>query len=303
MKIKSGFLSLSPGKIYYRIAGEEEPQTPSAGPLREGTKATPLLCLHGGPGGSWDYLEPLQELSDERAVIFYDQLGSGRSSRPRSSALYTVDYFVEELAEIIGQLKLKRFHLLGQSWGSMLAVAYYLQHRPSGLSSLILSGPFLSAPRFAADQRGLLARLSEKTRTAIMEAEARRKFDTPLYREAMDEFYRHYLCRMDPWPQPLLQTFKRMGAKVYQKLWGPSEFTATGILKDTDYTPRLGEIEVPTLFTAGEFDEATPETAAYYQSLIKGSKLKVLENTSHSHHLEAQSEFLSAVRDFLHKVE
>ncbi len=57
----------------------------------------PLLCLHGGPGFTHYYLEPLEALAEHRRVIFYDQLGCGRSDRPDDLSLWTVDRFVEEL--------------------------------------------------------------------------------------------------------------------------------------------------------------------------------------------------------------
>ena len=54
-----------------------------------GTDGIPLLCLHGGPGGNRCYLEPLEQLSQDRAVVFYDQLGCGDSAHPRDPSLWT----------------------------------------------------------------------------------------------------------------------------------------------------------------------------------------------------------------------
>src|SRR5262249_40945583 len=81
-----GVIAVEGGRVWYRIAGE----------ARTGV---PLLTLHGGPGYPHDYLEPLEGLSDERPVIFYDQLGCGRSDRPNDKALWQVDRFVRELAQ------------------------------------------------------------------------------------------------------------------------------------------------------------------------------------------------------------
>lgn len=285
-KIREGYLELKWGKIYYRIAGPRQP-------------GIPLLCLHGGPGGTWDYLEPLEELTDKRPVIFYDQLGGGGSDRPADLSLYTVDYFISELEQVVRQLGLERFHLLGQSWGSMLATAFYLKNRPRGLLSLTLAGPFLSAPRFTADQRENLARMPQNIQNIVRRCEAEKDYNRPEYQQAMSEFYKIHLCNLEPWPDPLQRTFSRLGSEVYNRLWGPSEFTVEGELKDYDLTPRLGEITIPALLTCGEYDESTPKTTAFYHRLIPGSQMQVFAGATHSHHLEQPELFLKILSDFL----
>lgn len=52
-------------------------------------------------------------------------------------------------------------------------------------------------------------------------------------------------------------------------MWGPSEFTATGNLKNVDLMSELYNITVPTLITCGRFDTATPKTMqTYVQQLL-----------------------------------
>ena len=46
---------------------------------------------------------------------------------------------------------------------------------------------------------------------------------------------------------------------LYGYMWGPSEFTISGTLKDYNGTSFLPMIKVPTLFTVGEFDEINPD--------------------------------------------
>ncbi len=71
----------------------------------------------GGPGIPHDYLQPLADLADDRPVIFYDQLGCGRSAGPDDPALWTMDRAVEEVAAVRAALSLDRMHLFGNSWG------------------------------------------------------------------------------------------------------------------------------------------------------------------------------------------
>src|SRR5262249_24308738 len=81
---RTGMIDVPGGKVWYQIVG--------SGPK------TPLLLLHGGPGVPSYYLKPLAALADERPVVFYDQLGCGRSPAPADSALWTTERFVQELA-------------------------------------------------------------------------------------------------------------------------------------------------------------------------------------------------------------
>lgn len=288
--MREGWIDVAGGRVFYRIVGED-----AAG--------VPLLALHGGPGAPHDYLESLEALADERPVVFYDQLGCGASEKPDDPALYALPRFVEELACVRQALGLSRLHILGQSFGCMLAVDYMLEKRPEGVLSLVLSAPCLSAPRFAADQRANLERMPPDIRETIITAEASGDYDLPAYREAVTAFYKKHLCRLDPWPDCLDRAFEKMGFPVYLRMWGPSEFTVTGTLKDYDRAGDLARIGLPALFTCGRHDEATPETCAFYQSRMPGSKLTVLEDASHMHHLERPGEYLGLVREFLGRVE
>ncbi len=117
------------------------------------------------------------------------------------------------------------------------------------------------------------------------------------------EFYQRYLCRLNPWPGPLERTLANEGTAVYTTMWGPAEFYMTGNLLNYDCTPQLKEIDIPTLLTCGRYDEATPETTAWYQSLLPKSELAVFEQSAHMAHLEETERYLQTVRNFLEKVE
>src|SRR5207247_9365395 len=143
----------------------------------------PLLCLHGGPGFTHNYLEPLEDLADRRRVIFYDQLGCGRSDRPGDTSLWTVSRFVEELVIVRDALGLDRLHLFGSSWGGMLAMQYALT-RPPGLASLVLSSSPASIPVWAEEANRLRGELPADVQGALDEYEAAGTLDAPEYAEA-----------------------------------------------------------------------------------------------------------------------
>jgi proline-specific peptidase len=227
-----------------------------------------------------DYLDPLAELAADRPVVFYDQLGCGRSDQPADDALWTVDRFVEELAVVREALGLDRVHLFGNSWGGWLALQYVLDRRPR-LESLILSSSPPSVARWISDCAQLRAALDEQTRDVLDRHEAGGYFACPEYQAAVLQFYRRHLCRLDPWPDCMERTFAGMGASVYSTMWGPSEFgPVTGRLRDWDVTDRLAEVSVATLVTGGRYDEARPEHVAILANGIDGAELVIFERAS-----------------------
>ncbi|HLX57869.1 MAG TPA: proline iminopeptidase-family hydrolase, partial [Ktedonobacteraceae bacterium] len=262
----------------------------------------PLLILHGGPGTPHDYLEPLEALADERPIIFYDQLGCGKSERPDDVNLWFSERFVEELGQIREALGLKQVHIFGHSWGSMLAVDYALT-RPEGLVSLILASPPLCIARWLQDAADYRSRLPLEVQNILDRHEAAGTTDSEDYQWATMEYYRRHICRLKPWPDSLERARAAEGTVVYQTMWGPTEFFMTGNLLNYDRTARLHEINVPTLFTCGRYDEATPEATAWYQSFIPGSEMVCFEHSAHMPHLEETKGYLRVVRGFLDRVE
>ncbi|NIX02748.1 MAG: proline iminopeptidase-family hydrolase, partial [Phycisphaerae bacterium] len=244
-KIKEGYVNVDGGQVWYQIVGTGN--------------AIPLLVLHGGPGYPHDYLEPIADLGNERPVIFYDQLGCGKSERPLDSALYTIERFVKELAEIREALHLDRVHILGHSWGSMLATDYLLT-KPEGVISVILASPCLNSQQWVKDQKKYLTAFPDSIQQLIKISEQQGTTDSDEYQAAIELFYSRHVCRKDPWPEYMVRAMAGVGADVYTYMWGPSEFYCTGNLKDYDRTDRLGEITVPVLFTCGQYDGARPET-------------------------------------------
>ncbi len=283
-----GYVEVEGGRIWYEIVGSGD--------------ATPLVLVHGGPGATSHYLRPLARLAGERPVVFYDQLGCGRSDRPEDASLWTVERHVDELERLRDALGIDRFHLFGHSWGTMLAVEYYGAH-PSAVASMILASPALDVPQWLIDTAALKAELPEDIREAIDRHEAAGTTDAEEYRAATMAFYRRYLCRLDPWPDELNAAFADFGTAVYETMWGPSEFHATGVLKDFDATGRLGSIDVPVLFTAGRYDEARPETVAGFQQRVPGARLQIFEQSSHMSMLEEPDDYAEALRQFLRDVE
>src|SRR5215831_9055582 len=242
---REGYIHVNGGKIWYKIVGE-------------GNK-TPLLLLHGGPAIPSYYLNPIGELSKDRPIIFYDQLGCGRSDRVTDTTLMSIDHFVEELKQVHDSLGLKDFYLYGHSWGTMLGTDFYLKY-PAGIKAMILASPALSMTRWMQDADTLIKTLPDSVQNAIHVNEENKTYDAPSYQQAVQIFYEHFVARKLPWSADIDSSISQAGMNVYQYMNGPSEFTVTGQLKNYDRTNRLSEIKVPVLFIAGEYDEALPST-------------------------------------------
>ncbi len=284
---REGYIETEGGKVWYCIEGAEKPNVP-------------LIIVHGGPGASHDYLLNLGELANGRPVVFYDQLGCGNSDKTTDTAFFNIDYYTSELNQLINELGFKSFHLLGQSWGGYLCVNYLLRFPSDKVKSLTLSAPLLSTSQWIADQQYWISQLPQSAQNTIAVCESNQDYTSPAYLDAMTLFYEKHLCRISPMPENLEKTFQKMNIQIYNHMWGPSEFTVTGSLLNAGLTDELDELKVPCLLSCGEFDEARPETMKTFMRRISGSRLIILENASHSHHIEKERQYLTALREFLY---
>jgi L-proline amide hydrolase len=281
-------------ETWYRVVGDGE----DAGKL-------PVLLLHGGPGATHDYLEPLEALAATgRRAVFYDQLGCGQSDLPDDPSLFTVDLFVDEVGAVREALGLERVHLFGNSWGGMLAMEYALT-QPSGLASLVLASSPASIPQWIEETGRLRAELPQDVQETLTRHEEAGTTDSAEYEEACLVFYKRHVCRADEWPECVLRSFEfieRHGL-VYRTMNGPSEFHVTGTLKNWSVVDRLGKIRVPTLVVSGEHDEATPAINRTVSESIPGAESVIYPSASHLAHVEETEGYVRLLDDFFTRVE
>jgi len=267
--------------------------------------AIPLLCLHGGPGANWLHLKPYEQLADERRVVFYDQLGAGNSvvTGPHDVSMWTPELYVEEVAAVRDALGLDRVHVLGHSWGGMLGMQYAAT-QPEGLISLIVESSPPSVPAWMGELAKLRAELPPEVDATLRKHEEAGTFTDPEYEEAVLFFYKRHLCRVDPWPDWVVQCFEALEAnpEVYHAMNGPSEFHVIGTIKDWEITSELGQIQVPTLLFCGRYDEVTPASVEVAHRAIAGSEFVVMEESSHMAQAEEPEATLELVRGFLARV-
>ncbi len=282
-----GLIDVPGGKVWFK---------------RVGAGGIPLLVLHGGPGFCHDYLTALEDLADRREVIFFDQLGCGRSERPDDDTLWTVDRYVDEVDAVRQALGLERHHLFGNSWGGMLALQYVLDRSPS-LISLGVSNSPASMGRFIDDVLELKRDLPEDVQELIDWHEARGFTDCPEYQGAIALWFQRHICRMRPWPEGLERSFAGVGAGPYGAMIGPSELCVTGNLRDWEIMDRLSQIRLPTLFMTGEHDEIRPAHMHDMHAQVAGSEFIHYRDSAHLPFEEERELFMANYNDFLERTE
>jgi L-proline amide hydrolase len=275
---------------WYRVVGELD-------------RAAPLVVCHGGPGLTHDYLESLSALADERAVVFYDQYGTGRSGhRPDAPAgFFSVELYVDELAALLDHLGIADgHHLFGHSWGGLLGLEHAVR-RPAGLRSLTVASGFARSSTYTAEVSALVAALPDDVRTVIERHEAAGTTDSPEYDEAVRVFYRRHVCRAKPVPAEVLRTLAALGEDptVYRAMAGPSEFRLTGALAEWDISDRLHAVEVDVLLVSGEHDEVTPGAVGELHRALPGSRWELIADASHMAHVERPERFRALLAEFL----
>jgi L-proline amide hydrolase len=287
---REGWLEHRGHRTWYRVVGEAE------------RGRDPLVCLHGGPGSTHHYFGPLERLADEgRTVVVYDQLGCGRSDRP-IDVQWSVPVFLDELAALRGHLGLDRIHLLGTSWGGMLALEHALSGF-GGLTSLVLSSTLASAAEWCVEVARLRDELPADVLAVLDRHEQAGTTDDPEYEGALAVFDARHFYR-GPRPRPELEAMMpERGRETYRAMWGPNEWTVTGALRGWDVRPRLHEIDVPALVIRGRYDLSTE---AVTQTLVRGlpnAREVVFEQSSHTPVLEETERYVGVVEGFLRDVE
>jgi proline-specific peptidase len=239
--------------------------------------------------------------SDTRRVIFYDQLGCGRSDQPNNPSLWTIERTVSEIGTVRRALSLENVHLWGQSFGGLFALEYALS-KPQGLTSLILASSTSSIPLWIVEANRLREALPPDIQATLLRHEQAGTTDDPEYLQATTVFYDRHVIRLKPIPEHVQRAMDQAG-QVYYTMNGPSEFHVIGTIKDWDRTDRLSEIRVPTLITSGRYDESTPLLNEVLHNGIVGSEWVLFEQSSHMAHVEERELYLSTVKAFLEGVE
>jgi proline-specific peptidase len=176
-------------KTYYKIIGYLEDRT-----------KRPLVTLHGGPGFSHDYMIPLGDLATaNRPVIFYDQIGSGRSTAvlDKPEEFWSFDLFIDEVLNLVSHFGVADdFDLIGHSWGGVLLTEVALRRTPVGLKHCVFTNTICNMKAFGASRFEQGKTLPEW----ILQELGKGYQNTPECRAAASAFSKVFQCRLDPQP-------------------------------------------------------------------------------------------------------
>ena len=288
-KVEEGYMPFRGHQVYYRIVGE-----------RQEGKA-PIILLHGGPGSTHNYFEVLDQIAETgHQVIMYDQLGCGKSYVEGHPELWKTETWVDELDALRKYLHLDQVHLLGQSWGGMLALAYVYERHPDGIRSLILSSTNPSASMWVKEQHRLVKYLPEKEQKAIAKAEATGDFDSKAYKSAIAHYMEQHCAAPVTADSPeCLRREKKAGTLSYIYGWGPNELNATGDLKDFEYLEKMKSIDIPTLVISGSEDLCTPAIAKAMHDALPNSKWELFVGSRHMPFVEDHNHYCKVLAEWL----
>lgn len=295
MRIKPDREAMVPvpgGRAYVRVNGDLDGPRP------------PIVLIHGGPGSSHWYFLPATALADERAVILYDQLDSGRSDQPDDPANWQVGRFVDELAAIRRFLGVARWHVLGASWGGTVALEYGAR-RPAELASLILQSPLISTPVWIADANRLKAAMPPDIHALLDRCDGPNPPPPADCETATAAFYARHVRMREP--APVLAAYRdslprSFSPSIYNAMWGRAEFVATGTLHDYDGRALLPRLDGRrTLFLAGAEDEARPDTVARFASLVPHARFLEIRDAAHTIMVDNPVDYLSLLRHWCAK--
>ena len=265
-------------------------------------KGIPLIILHGGPGGCDERYEPLEQLADKGIpLIFYDQLGCGYSKVPKGNeSLWDFKLYLDELENVIKYFGLEKFHILGHSWGGMLALEWATTREHKGLEKLILFSTLPSTKIWNDEHLALIENYPESEKKAIINDFQGLEADKKYLKLGLRRFYREHLGKKkDKKYKYSRKRFPKTNKEIYGKMWGKSELFGTGTLKDWDTISKLKTIENETLILSGRLDESTPKMNELMNREIKNSKWVVLEKSHHGGYAEEPEVVLDEIYKFI----
>ncbi|MEO8795750.1 MAG: proline iminopeptidase-family hydrolase [Daejeonella sp.] len=266
-----------------------------------------ILLLHGGPAMTHEYMECFESFFPKQGfeMIEYDQLGSYYSDQPQDSTLWTTERFVEEVEQVRVALNMDKnnFYLLGNSWGGILAMEYALKYQQN-LKGLIICNMMASIPEYEKYNGVLRSQMRKSLVDSLQNFENKGMYKDSTYQAmVLSEYYTKHLCRLDPWPDPVVRSFKHVNEEIYVMMQGPSEFKTGGRLIKWDRRADLPKIKVPTLTVGAKYDTMDPEHMKWMSTQVQSGRYLYCPNGSHLAMWDDQKVFMDGVIGFINDVD
>jgi proline iminopeptidase len=245
-----------------------------------------VLLLHGGPAMTHEYMECFESFLPAQGyeIIEYDQLGSFYSDQPKDSSLWTIERFVDEVEQVRVALNLTKdnFYIIGNSWGSMLAIEYALKYQQH-IKGMVIGNMMASIPDYANYNKVL----RKEMRPSLV----------------FSEFYTKHLCRLPEWPNSVMRSLQHVNEEIYVMMQGHSEFTVSGRIVNWDRKKDLASIKVPTLTVGAKYDTMDPEHMKWMSTQFPNGQYLYCPNGSHLAMWDDQKVFMDGVINFIKSVD
>jgi proline iminopeptidase len=267
-----------------------------------------VLLLHGGPAATHQYMEVFESFFPKEGFEFYeyDQLGCGSSDKPEDTSLWVLDRFVEEVEQVRQAIHADstNFYILGNSWGGILGMQYALKYQ-GNMKALMVANMMASCPEYGEYANNVLAKqMNPKVLAEVRAIEAKKDFDNPRYEELLfPNFYNEHICRVNPWPEPVVRAFADINKTIYVMMQGPSEFGIAGNLVNWDVKNRLKEISIPTLMIGAKHDTMDPKAMEEQSKLVQRGRYLYCPKGSHLAMYDDQKVFFDGVIKFIRDVD
>jgi pimeloyl-ACP methyl ester carboxylesterase len=245
---------------------------------REAGQGPALVLLHGFLCDSRCWRRQLGGLSDRFRVVAWDAPGAGLSPDPPES--FTTADYARCLAGFLDELGIDRVHLVGLSWGGILAQEFYRLH-PKRLRCLILADTY-AGWRGSLPEAVWRERLEACLRDSTGPAEAVvAKFLPGLFTQRVSEDVRDELSA-------IVSEFHPVGFRAMSRSSA-----------ETDTRDLLPRIDIPTLVLWGDDDRRSPiDVAHMLHGAIPSAQLAIIPNAGHVSNMEQPEAFNAHVRRF-----
>jgi proline iminopeptidase len=267
-----------------------------------------VLLLNGGPGATHEYFECFENFLPKEGIefIYYDQLGTGRSTNPMDTSYWDLARYVEEVETVRKALNLNKdnFYLLGHSWGGILAMEYAVKYK-ANLKGLIISNMMASCPAYDKYAEEVLApQMESSVLNEIRALEAANDFGNPRYMEILiPNFYEKHVCRIpaQDWPEPMSRSLNQTNQSLYVTMQGPSEFGLSGKLEQWNRMDDLKHIKVPTLVIGATHDTMDPAYMEKMANSMENGSFLLCPKGSHMCIYDDQERYMYGLIKFLNE--